>query len=68
MIQLLIVDDEAHVVDRLHATIDWASLGIEHVFKAYSGKEALELLEQFSIDIVITDIQMPGISWLGADC
>ncbi|MDU0204500.1 MULTISPECIES: response regulator [Paenibacillus] len=64
MIQLLIVDDEAHVVDRLHATIDWASIGIEQVFKAYSGKEALELLEQFSIDIVLTDIQMPGISGL----
>ncbi|SDO01835.1 two-component system, response regulator YesN [Paenibacillus sp. yr247] len=64
MIQLLIVDDEAHVVDRFHATIDWASLGIEQVFKAYSGKEALDLLEQFSIDIVITDIQMPGISGL----
>ncbi|MZQ82890.1 response regulator [Paenibacillus sp. 5J-6] len=64
MMQLLIVDDEAHVVDRLHATIDWASLGIEQVFKAYSGKEALELLEQFSIDIVLTDIQMPGISGL----
>lgn len=64
MIQLLIVDDEAHVVDRLHATIDWASVGIGQVFKAYSGKEALELLEQFSIDIVLTDIQMPGISGL----
>ncbi|MDQ0871846.1 two-component system response regulator YesN [Paenibacillus sp. V4I3] len=64
MIQLLIVDDEAHVVDRLQSTIDWASIGIEQVFKAYSGKEALELLEQMSIDIVITDIQMPGISGL----
>lgn len=64
MIQLLIVDDEAHVVDRLYATIDWASLGIEQIIKAYSGKEALELLEQFSIDIVITDIQMPGITGL----
>ncbi|GFZ85235.1 hypothetical protein GCM10008018_34050 [Paenibacillus marchantiophytorum] len=64
MIQLLIVDDEAHVVDRLHATIDWASLGIEQIFKAYSGQEALELLEQFSIDIVLTDIQMPGITGL----
>ncbi|TXK74851.1 response regulator [Paenibacillus sp. N3.4] len=64
MIQLLIVDDEAHVVDRLYATIDWASLGIEQVYKAYSGKEALELLEQLSVNIVITDIQMPGISGL----
>ncbi|MEW9701062.1 response regulator [Paenibacillus sp. SI8] len=64
MIQLLIVDDEVHVVERLCSTINWASLGIEQVFKAYSGQEALELLEQISIDIVITDIQMPGLSGL----
>jgi two-component system response regulator YesN len=64
MVQLLIVDDEVHVVERLFSTINWGSIGIEQVYKAYSGKEALELLEQFSIDIVITDIQMPGISGL----
>ncbi|MCZ8522650.1 MULTISPECIES: response regulator [Paenibacillus] len=64
MAQLLIVDDEAHVVDRFAATIDWKGNGVEHVYKAYSGPEAVELLEQFSIDIVITDIKMPGMSGL----
>ncbi|WP_426451329.1 response regulator transcription factor [Paenibacillus sp. S-38] len=64
MAQLLIVDDEAHVVDRFAATIDWASHGVEQVYKAYSGPEALELLEQFSIEIVITDIKMPGMTGL----
>jgi two-component system response regulator YesN len=62
MVQLLIVDDEIHVVERFSTTIDWKAVGIEQVYKAYSGVEALALLEQFSIDIVITDIQMPGIS------
>ncbi|MBD0382477.1 response regulator [Paenibacillus sedimenti] len=64
MIQLLIVDDEVHVVERLFSTIQWGSVGVEQVYKAYSGMEALEMLEQISIDIVITDIQMPGISGL----
>lgn len=64
MAQLLIVDDEAHVVDRFATTIDWKSLNIEQVYKAYSSLEALELLKQFSIDIVITDIKMPGMSGL----
>lgn len=64
MVQLLLVDDEIHVVERFSSTIDWMSLGIEHVYKAYSGLEALALLEQFSIDIVITDIRMPGMSGL----
>ncbi|WP_337099175.1 response regulator transcription factor [Paenibacillus sp. YIM B09110] len=64
MAQLLLVDDEAHVVDRFATTIDWKSINIEQVYRAYSSLEALELLSQFSIDIVITDIKMPGMSGL----
>lgn len=64
MVQLLIVDDEIHVVERFSTTIDWKSAGVEQVHKAYSAMEALTLLEQFSIDVVITDIQMPGMSGL----
>jgi two-component system response regulator YesN len=64
MYQLLIVDDEVHVVDRLVTTIPWSTVGIENVYKAYSGTEAVSLLNQFSIDIVLTDIQMPGMSGL----
>ncbi|MDQ0114189.1 response regulator transcription factor [Paenibacillus harenae] len=64
MAQLMLVDDEAHVVDRFATTIDWKSVSIEGVYRAYSAAEALELLEQYSIDIVITDIKMPGMSGL----
>ncbi|TJY44089.1 response regulator [Cohnella pontilimi] len=64
MVQLMIVDDEIHVVDRFHSTVDWQSLGVEQVYKAYSGPEALSILEQFSIDIVMTDIRMPAMNGL----
>ncbi|TNJ68080.1 response regulator [Paenibacillus hemerocallicola] len=64
MVQLLIVDDEIHVVERFSTTIDWGGIGIEHVYGAYSGEKALALLDRFSIDIVITDIQMPGMTGL----
>ncbi|RKN80560.1 response regulator [Paenibacillus ginsengarvi] len=64
MAQLLIVDDEVHVVERFTTTIDWKAAGIEQVHGVSSGEKALALLERTSIDIVITDIRMPGITGL----
>jgi len=61
---ILLVDDEPFAVDDLAMTIDWDRLGIEAVFKAYSGAEALDILGQRPIDIVVTDITMPGMSGL----
>jgi two-component system response regulator YesN len=61
---ILLVDDEPFVVDDLAMTINWNALGIEAVFKAYSGAEALGILGQRPIDIVVTDITMPGMSGL----
>lgn len=64
MAQLLIVDDEAHVVERLAELVPWEEVGIAAVHKAYSALEALELLQMHAVDIVISDIRMPGMSGL----
>ncbi|MCD1257249.1 response regulator [Paenibacillus athensensis] len=64
MLQLLVVDDEAHWVESLVETIPWDTVGIGQVFKAYSGKEALHVMSEQSIDVVITDIRMPEMSGL----
>jgi len=64
MLQLLLVDDEMSVVDTLAATIPWESIGIGAVHKAYSGSEAINMLNMHEIDIVITDVQMPGMDGL----
>ncbi|WP_028550676.1 response regulator [Paenibacillus sp. UNC451MF] len=61
MYQLMIVDDEPSVVDAIAYTLPWAELGIEDVLCAYSGREALELIKKQVVDIVITDIRMPGM-------
>ncbi|MGG6310538.1 response regulator [Paenibacillus macerans] len=68
MINLLIVDDELHLVDSLVETIDWREAGIGEVRKAYSGSEALQVMNTEPIDIVITDIRMPGMSGLELIC
>lgn len=62
--QLLLVDDEASVVDSLADTLPWHEIGIMTVFKAYSGIEALEILKTNTVDIMISDIKMPGMTGL----
>ncbi|MFC6649177.1 response regulator [Paenibacillus rhizoplanae] len=62
MHQILLVDDEPYVVDDLSISIPWAEMGFGQVHKAYSGYEALELLQRYPIDIVVTDINMPELS------
>lgn len=59
MCHLMIVDDETSVVDSLALTIPWKEHGIEEVFRAYSVQEALQIAAEYSIDVLITDIQMP---------
>ncbi len=64
MFKALIVDDESMVVDSLYATLPWEELGIDEVMKAYSSREALEVAERRHMDIIITDIRMPGMDGL----
>ncbi len=64
MFQLLIVDDEAMVVDGIADTLPWEEVHIGQVHKAYSARQALEVLERHAIDIVITDIRMPDMDGL----
>ena len=64
MFHLLIVDDQSDLVDDLAEMLPWDSVGIGTVHKAYSAPEALEIVMANPIDVVITDIRMPGMSGL----
>ncbi|MDQ0087047.1 two-component system response regulator YesN [Paenibacillus anaericanus] len=64
MNQLLIIDDQTVLADDLAEMLPWHEIGIDVVHKAYSGREALELLYEHSISVVVTDIRMPGMSGL----
>lgn len=64
MYRLLIVDDEHHIVNwlvTLFSSIDDLEL---EIMKAYSGLEAMKVLENYRVDVLLLDIQMPGISGL----
>jgi response regulator RpfG family c-di-GMP phosphodiesterase len=60
-LRVLIVDDEASVRKVMAAVLAQVGLRCE---TAASGDEALRLLETNRIDVVISDLQMPGMSGL----
>ena len=58
--RLLIVDDEVELVD--HITDYLESFTDEfHVRSANSGEQALEILREGDIDLLLTDVRLPGI-------
>lgn len=61
---LLIVDDESFVIEGLLGAIEWEQLHIHQVYAANSGEEALLIMEQHSIDILLSDIHMPVMNGL----
>lgn len=64
MKRLLIVDDEPNLVAGLADYLSAACPAETDVLKAYSGQEALALLTRFPIDLIVSDIQMSGMSGL----
>lgn len=57
---VLFVDDQSSVLDGIAACIHFEKLGIERAFYASSAAGALERLSVHPIDVVLTDIEMPG--------
>jgi two-component system response regulator YesN len=58
---VLVVDDEQPVLDGIEAIVEKRVKGCSIAAKARSGSEALEFLSRNHADIMLVDIQMPGI-------
>jgi len=56
---VLLADDEESVLNVLKASIDWQELGVDTLLTASDGGMALDLFEQWQIDLLVTDIKMP---------
>jgi two-component system, OmpR family, response regulator VicR len=56
MSRLLIVDDEPSITDMLEAVCRLADVEVR---SASNGRSALEILEEFIPDLVLTDFMMP---------
>ena len=61
MITVLVVDDEKWARDEIVSSVNWEAHGFRLLSEAGDGIEALTLIRQLNPDIVLADIQIPGI-------
>ncbi|NLC67540.1 MAG: response regulator [Clostridiaceae bacterium] len=64
MYKLLIVDDEEIIREGIKNTCNWKEMNIEVVGTAENGAQALKIISESGLDIVLTDICMPGMDGL----
>lgn len=62
MYKVVIADDEPIMRKAMQTLIDWENIGCQLVKVASSGQEVMRFLQNQTPDILILDIQMPGIS------
>lgn len=62
MYTIVVADDEEELRKALIRRVDWESVGFTVVGEAENGVEALELVEKYEPDLLLTDIRMPFIS------
>lgn len=71
---IMIVDDEQPAIEGLLHLIDWQSYGFEHIYTARSMTEAMGVLKEDAVEIMICDIEMPGgsgidlLKWVREHC
>lgn len=64
MFRVLIVDDEKMIREGIRKVIPWSSMDVEEIYTAGSAREALEICEVHSPDLMITDISMSEMTGL----
>ncbi|GMK39281.1 hypothetical protein PCCS19_23350 [Paenibacillus sp. CCS19] len=60
MYRVLIVDDQYFALMGLKQGVNWQVLGVDDVRLAENVENAVEVLEQHAVDLLICDIEMPG--------
>ncbi|MBE1441498.1 response regulator [Paenibacillus sp. OAS669] len=68
----IIVDDEKHVREAVKLLVDWKHFGIDEIFEAQDGGEAIKLIQEHQPQLIFTDMMMPVksglelLEWLAA--
>ena len=64
MYRVMVVDNEPVIRKGMIRCVDWEAMDCRVVADAADGAEALRLMEEQPVDILITDIRMPGMDGL----
>ena len=64
MLKVMLVDDEPFILQGLQILIDWNAEGYEIAALMSNGKDAYDYLKENSVDLIISDIQMPIMTGL----
>lgn len=64
MYSVLLVDDEKSILESIQGTVPWEELGINQVLLAQNGQAALDILNNHTVHLLVTDIKMPGMDGL----
>lgn len=64
MYKVVLIDDEAVIVEGLKSVVDWDGFGCRVVDTAYSASEGTRAIRTHAPDIIFTDIKMPDTNAL----
>ena len=64
MNDVLLVDDERAVLDSLLSALDWAEFGFKQVRTAQNAQEAMQIMREHPVDLLLLDILIPGMNGL----
>jgi len=59
LLKLLIVEDENKTREAIRSCMNWSELYFDEVREASNGSKAIQLIEEYVPNLVITDIRMP---------
>lgn len=62
MYSILLVEDEILELETLKNYVDWSKIGIDKVYTARGSRSALACITENEPDIILSDIQMPGMN------
>lgn len=65
MNQILIAEDEKNIRLGLKTMVQRSGVPVGQILEARNGREALELLQENKVDLLITDVRMPELDGIG---